>query len=77
MKSVIERMNETGAQKKAADFQTKMKMDYPFKKRYAEIRAWEFFNHPEVRGNCYVAVWSLLLGAGQMKCGTILTGCEP
>ena len=59
MKSVIERMNETGAQKKAADFQVKMKMDYPFKKRYAEIRAWEFYNHPEVRGNCYVAVGGL------------------
>lgn len=59
MKSVIERMDETGAQKKTADFQVKMKMDYAFKKRYAEIRAWEFFNHPEINGNCYVAVGGL------------------
>lgn len=59
MKSVIERMDETGAQKKAADFQVKMKMDYVFKRRYAEIRAWEFFNHPEISGNCYVAVGGL------------------
>lgn len=44
---------------KTRDFQAKMKMGYDFKKAYAARRAWEFYNHPEVAGRCYVAVGGL------------------
>ena len=44
---------------KTQDFQAKMKMGYDFKKAYAARRAWEFYNHPEVAGHCYVAVGGL------------------
>lgn len=36
-----------------------MKLGYDFKKAYAARRAWEFYNHPEVAGRCYVAVGGL------------------
>ena len=36
-----------------------MKQDYAFKKAYAARRAWEFYNHPDVAGMCYVAVGGL------------------
>lgn len=45
--------------KKVKDFQAKMKQGYEFKKAYAARRAWEFYNHPEVAGKCYVAVGGL------------------
>ena len=44
---------------KVQDFQAKMKRDYDFKKAYAARRAWEFYNHEEVAGQCYVAVGGL------------------
>ena len=44
---------------KVQDFQAKMKQGYAFKKAYAARRAWEFYNHPEVAGQCYVAVGGL------------------
>lgn len=44
---------------KTRDFQAKMKLGYDFKKAYAARRAWEFYNHPEVAGRCYVAVGGL------------------
>lgn len=44
---------------KVQDFQAKMKRDYAFKKAYAARRAWEFYNHKEVAGQCYVAVGGL------------------
>lgn len=47
------------AKEKTQDFQAKMKMGFEFKKAYAERRAWEFYNHPEVAGRCYVAVGGL------------------
>lgn len=47
------------AKEKTQDFQAKMKMGYEFKKAYAARRAWEFYNHPEVAGRCYVAVGGL------------------
>ena len=43
-----------------ADFNVKMKMDYEFKKNYAYIRAWEFYNECCSRGlNCHVSVGGL------------------
>lgn len=47
------------AKEKTQDFQAKMKMGYEFKKAYAARRAWEFYNHQEVAGRCYVAVGGL------------------
>lgn len=44
---------------KTEDFQAKQRMGYGFKKAYAARRAWEFYNHPEVAGRCYVAVGGL------------------
>ena len=46
-------------QEKVADFIAKMKQDYDFKKAYAARRAWEFYNHTDVAGMCYVAVGGL------------------
>ena len=42
-----------------SNFLTKQKQCYEFKVQYAEIRAWEFYKHPDVAGNCYVAVGGL------------------
>lgn len=44
---------------KVKDFIAKMKQNYAFKKAYAARRAWEFYNHPDVAGMCYVAVGGL------------------
>ena len=44
---------------KIEDFQAKQKQGYEFKKAYAARRAWEFYNHPDVAGRCYVAVGGL------------------
>lgn len=44
---------------KLTNFRVKQKLDYDFKIKYAEARAWEFYNHPDVAGNCYVAVGGL------------------
>lgn len=44
---------------KIAHFIAKQKQDYEFKKLYAELRAREFCEHPEINGNCYVAVGGL------------------
>lgn len=59
MKSVIERMEEEGSARKIADFQVKQQQSYSFKKRYAAIRAREFYSHPDVNGNCFVSVGGL------------------
>ena len=59
MKNVIERAKENHTDEKIATFQAKQKQDYSFKKRYAEIRALEFYEHEEINGNCYVAVGGL------------------
>lgn len=59
MENVVERGKRLGSDRKIADFQTKQKMDYAFKVKYAKVRAWEFYNHPEIDGNCYVAVGGL------------------
>ncbi len=58
-KNVLERMKENDTEYKIAMFRVKQQQDYSFKKQYAKIRAWEFFDHPEIDGNCYVAVGGL------------------
>lgn len=40
-------------------FRVKQKQDYAFKKNYARVRAWEFYEHEEIAGNAYVAVGGL------------------
>lgn len=52
-------MEEQGSAKKMADFMVKQQQSYEFKKRYAEIRAWEFYDHEEINGNAYCAVGGL------------------
>lgn len=59
MKTVFQMMEEQGSEKKAADFKVKMAQPYAFKRAYAETRAWEFYNHPEIAGQVYVAVGGL------------------
>lgn len=60
MKNVIERMNEIDAERKIADFIVKQKQPYEFKKDYAYIRAWEFYNECCKRDlNCHVSVGGL------------------
>lgn len=57
--NVLERNARMDTDRKIADFRVKQQMDYAFKVKYARIRAWEFYNHPDVAGNCYVAVGGL------------------
>ncbi|MDE6934452.1 MAG: hypothetical protein K2P26_02460, partial [Oscillospiraceae bacterium] len=59
VKNVLERGAENRTEEKIRYFQAKQKESYEFKVLYAEIRAWEFFNHPEIGGACYVAVGGL------------------
>lgn len=59
MKSVIERNRENNTEFKIAMFRAKQKESYEFKVLYARIRAWEFYNHPEINGSCYIAVGGL------------------
>lgn len=59
MKTVQDIMKENDTERKIADFRSKQKQDYAFKRQYAEIRAWEFFDHPEIAGNAYCAVGGL------------------
>lgn len=57
--NVLERNARLDTERKIADFRVKQQMDYAFKVKYAKIRAWEFYNHPDVAGSCYVAVGGL------------------
>lgn len=58
--NIIEKMEAIGANKKIADFKAKQNMPYEFKKNYAYIRAWEFYNECQKRGiNCHVSVGGL------------------
>lgn len=59
MKNVLERMKENQSEKQIADFRVKQQQPYWFKKKYAAIRAREFYDHPEICGNAYVAVGGL------------------
>lgn len=42
--NIIEHMKVMDAKRKMADFRVKMQQDYEFKKNYAYVRAWEFYN---------------------------------
>lgn len=57
--NVMERNARLNTDAKIASFQVKQKMNYDFKVKYARIRAWEFYNHPDINGNAYVAVGGL------------------
>lgn len=58
--SVIERNKRMGVDKKIADFMVKQKQPYEFKVRYAERRAWEFYEECGRRGlNCHTSVGGL------------------
>lgn len=60
MENVIERMERIGADKKIADFRTKMKQPYEFKVNYAYARAVEFKRECDKRGlNTHVSVGGL------------------
>ena len=59
MKNVIEQAIENNSDQKVRTFRAKQKESYEFKRLYAETRAWEFYRHPEIAGNCYVAVGGL------------------
>ena len=58
-KNVLERMKENNSEHKIAMFKVKQQQDYSFKKKYARIRAWEFYNHPEIDGMAKEAVGGL------------------
>ena len=59
-KSILQQMDEIGADKKIASFIVKQKQDYEFKVRYAEIRAKEFISECDKRElNYHVSVGGL------------------
>lgn len=60
MENVLDRMSRIGAEKRIADFNIKMRMDYGFKKKYAETRVHEFISECDGRGlNYHVSVGGL------------------
>ena len=60
MQNVLERMEAMDAKRKMADFQIKMQMPYEYKKKYARIRAKEFYSECLRRElNCHVSVGGL------------------
>lgn len=59
MKNVLERAAENNTEEKVATFRAMQQQSYEFKKQHAQIRAWAFYEHPEINGNCYVAVGGL------------------
>lgn len=59
-KEIAERINNGTPLEIVIDhFHVKQKQDYAFKKNYAKVRAWEFYEHPEINGDAYVAVGGL------------------
>lgn len=59
VKNVLDQARDNNSDYKIATFRVKQQQDYGFKLRYAEIRAREFYEHPAIDGNCYVAVGGL------------------
>ena len=60
METVIERMERIGADKKIADFNVKMNLDYDFKKAYAAVRVNEFISEcSKLDLNTHVSVGGL------------------
>ena len=58
-KNVYDLMRENNSYEKTKDFLIKQKKPYAYKKAYAEKIAWEFYNHPEIAGHCYLTVGGL------------------
>lgn len=59
MKNILELKAENRTDEKIRHFRAMQADIYEVKVRRAERRAWEFYNHPEIDGNCYVAVGGL------------------
>ena len=59
MKNVLERMEETHADEKIAEFRDMQGRDYGFKKSHAEETAWRFYEDSAIDGKAYVAVGGL------------------
>lgn len=59
MKNVFERAKENNTDVKVANFLAWQKESYDFKVAFAEETSWRFFEHPEIKGMCYVAVGGL------------------
>lgn len=58
--NIIERNKRLGVDAKIADFKIKQRQPYEFKVRYAEMRAWEFYEECGRRGlNCHTSVGGL------------------
>ena len=58
--NIIERNARLGVDKKIADFKVKQRQPYEFKIRYAERRAWEFYEECGRRGlECHTSVGGL------------------
>lgn len=57
--NVLERAKENQTDYKISMFRLKQNLPYEAKVQYATVRAWEFYKHPDVNGNCYVAVGGL------------------
>lgn len=59
MKNVLELKAENRTDEKILHFRAMQADIYEVKVRRAERRAWEFYNHPEIDGNCFVSVGGL------------------
>lgn len=59
MKNVLEQAKENRSDEKIAEFKAMQSADYDFKIQHAEEVAWKFFEAPEIKGKCYVAVGGL------------------
>jgi hypothetical protein len=55
----LERAERLQTAEKIKAFITKQSLPYEAKVQHAEIRAREFYNHPEINGNCHVSVGGL------------------
>ena len=56
---LVANYGELSNSNKVQSFKAKQNESYDFKLRYAETRAWEFFRHPDVAGDCYVSAGGL------------------
>lgn len=60
MKNCLEKMKENHTDEKISSFRVKQQQPYEFKKNYAYIRAWEFYEECGKRGlDCHVSVGGL------------------
>lgn len=59
MKSLLELAEENRTDEKILHFRAMQADQYEVKVRRAERRAWEFYNHPDINGSCFVSVGGL------------------